>query len=139
MRDEIKSLLRDRRHCVMATAANDQPYCSLMVYAVNADCTRLFMVTRRNTRKYRNLKNNPYVSLLVDSRDIAQPQALTIEGVFEEVAGDSEKKQIQHQLTAEQPGLQTLLDSPDAAIISVTINSVVFLNGLTEAYREPIE
>ncbi|MCF8104410.1 MAG: pyridoxamine 5'-phosphate oxidase family protein [Desulfohalobiaceae bacterium] len=139
MQEEIKSLLRDSRHCVLATAADNQPYCSLMVYTVNADCTRIFMCTRRDTRKYRNLEENPCVSLLIDSRDQPQPRALTVEGVFEPFAGDPEKQQIREKMITKHPELRTLLDSPDAELICIRVQSVLFLNGLTDARREQIE
>ncbi|MFP3981558.1 MAG: pyridoxamine 5'-phosphate oxidase family protein [Desulfobacterales bacterium] len=139
MHDEIQSLLRNRRHCVMATAAGNQPYCSLMLYTVNADCTRIFMCTRRNTRKYRNLKENPRVSLLIDSRDQPRPRALTVEGVTEAFAGDPERQQVRDVMLTAHPELQALLDSPDAALICIRVKSVLFLNGLTDAIREQVE
>ncbi|MFO7859785.1 MAG: pyridoxamine 5'-phosphate oxidase family protein [Desulfosalsimonas sp.] len=139
MREDIQSLLRAGRHCVMATAADNKPYCSLMAYVVNDDYTRIFMGTRRNTRKYQNLAENPLVSLLMDSRDQHQPQALTIEGVIEEIDQKPEKDQIREALVSRHPELKSLLDSPDAAIISVRVKSVVFLNGLTDVFRQQIE
>ncbi|MBS3754399.1 MAG: pyridoxamine 5'-phosphate oxidase family protein [Desulfobacterales bacterium] len=139
MREEIRSLLRNRRHCVMATAADNQPYCSLMLYTVNADCTRIFMCTRRNSRKYRNLEENPCVSLLVDSRDQPRPRALTVEGEVEAFAGNLEIQQVRDAMFTAHPELQTLLDSPDASLICIRVKSVVFLNGLTDAIREQVE
>lgn len=139
MREEIQSLLRSRRHCVLATAADNQPYCSLMLYTVNADCTRIFLCTRGNTRKYRNLEENPRVSLLIDSRDQPRPRALTVEGAAETLAGDLEKQQARDALAAAHPELRTFLDSPDPALICIRVKSVVFLNGLTDAIREQVE
>ena len=139
MREEIQSLLRSRRYCVMATAADNQPYCSLMLYTVNADCTRIFLCTQGHTRKYRNLEENPRVSLLIDSRDQPRPQALTVEGVAEAFAGDPERQQVRDAMLTAHPELRTFLDSPDAALICIRVNSVVFLNGLTDAIREQVE
>ena len=139
MREEIQSLVRSRKHCVLATAADNQPYCSLMVYTVNADCTRIFMCTRGNTRKYRNLEENPRVSLLIDSRDQPRPRALTVEGTAETLAGDPERQQVRDAMLTAYPELRTLLDSPDAALICIRVKSVVFLNGLTDAIREQVE
>jgi nitroimidazol reductase NimA-like FMN-containing flavoprotein (pyridoxamine 5'-phosphate oxidase superfamily) len=139
MREEIKSLLRAGGHCVMATAAGNQPYCSLMAYIVNGDCTRIFMVTLRNTRKYQNLIENPLVSLLMDTRGQKEPQALTIEGEIKELGREHEKKQIKNALICRHPQLKSLLNSPDAAILKVRIKSVVFLKGLTDVLRQQIE
>jgi nitroimidazol reductase NimA-like FMN-containing flavoprotein (pyridoxamine 5'-phosphate oxidase superfamily) len=139
MRKEIKSMLQAGRHCVMATAADNQPYCSLMAYTVNDECNQIFMGTRRNTRKYQNLKENPLVSLLMDSRDQDQPQALTVEGVIKELDRDHGKDKVREALISKHPQLKSLLDSSDAAILSVKVKSVVFLNGLTDVLRQQIE
>lgn len=139
MRDDIKELIRKGRHCVLATASKNRPYCSLMAYTTNEDHTRIFMITYRNTRKFRNLEQNPRVSLLIDSRDTAEPQALTVEGEFEEIINDTEKKKIRKFLLNAHPHMQNFVDHPDAAYICINANSLVFLNGLTDAYYETID
>ena len=138
MRDDIKKLIKSRRHCVLATATGNQPYCSLMAYTASPDGTRIFMVTYRNTRKFKNLTENPMVSLLIDSRDADAAQALTIEGECAEIQSDAEKKQIRALLLNDHPYLQDFVSQPDAAYICIHAKSLVFLNGLTEAYRETL-
>src|SRR6056297_496425 len=103
MREEINALIQKKRHCVMATAADNRPYCSLMAYTSSPDGSKIFMATFRNTRKFRNLTGNPWVSLLIDSRDTAQAQALTVEGRFEEVVDNSKKMQVREMLLADHP------------------------------------
>ncbi len=138
MREDIKELIRKRRHCVLATALNNEPYCSLMAYTTNADCTRIFMVTYRSTRKFKNLTDNPRVSLLIDSRNSAEAQALTLQGEVEEIKADAEKKKIRDLLLDDHPHLHNFVDHPDAAYICICAKSLVFLNGLTDAYHETI-
>jgi nitroimidazol reductase NimA-like FMN-containing flavoprotein (pyridoxamine 5'-phosphate oxidase superfamily) len=138
MRDDIRELIKSRRHCVLATATDNRPYCSLMAYTASPDGTRIFMVTYRNSRKFKNLTENPMVSLLIDSRDAEAAQALTIEGECKEIQSDTEKKQIRALLLNDHPHLQDFASQPDAAYICIHANSLVFLNGLTEAYRETV-
>lgn len=133
MLSDIQSLLKSRKHCVMATVNGDRPYCSLMAYTTDDPVTRLYMITQRNTRKFRNLNDNPRVSLLVDSRGTSRPQALTIEGVFEEVTDAGRIQEIHDLFMAAHPGMQSFMDHPDAAFIQVIIQSALFLNGLTDA------
>ncbi|MBS3758979.1 MAG: pyridoxamine 5'-phosphate oxidase family protein [Desulfobacterales bacterium] len=139
MREDIKELIRKRRHCVLATALNNEPYCSLMAYTTNADCTHIFMVTYRSTRKFKNLTDNPRVSLLIDSRNSAEARALTVQGEVKEIRADAEKKKIREFLLNIHPHMQNFLDHPDAAYISIKIKSLIFLNGLTGAYYERID
>lgn len=136
MRDDLKKLIRSRRHCVLATAAEDTPYCSLMAYTTDTDCTRFFMVTHRHTRKFRNIANNPRVSLLIDSRDTRTPQALTIEGRVEEIVAEPDRKAATDLLLADHPFLADFIRHPEAVLICVTAENAVFLNGLTDAYYE---
>ena len=136
MRDDIKALIRERSHCVLATAADNQPYCSLMAYTASPECTRIRMATFRNTRKFRNLCENPWVSLLIDSRETEPGQALTVEGAFQEITDETEKEQIRQWLLENHPGMKDFLDQPETAIISIQIHALVFLNGLTDVHRE---
>ncbi len=139
MREDIQDLIRSRRHCVLATVADNQPYCSLMAYTASDDCTRIFMATYRNTRKFQNLLQTPRVSLLIDSRDGDNPQALTVQGEFAEVVDDRERQFVYDHLLADHPDLQSFLDYPDIAFIRVRISALVFLNGLTDAHYEAVE
>lgn len=136
MRDDIQKLIQNRRHCVLATAAEDTPYCSLMAYTTHTDCTRFFMVTHRHTRKFQNIVNNPRVSLLIDSRDTRAPQALTIEGRGKEIVAEPDRKIATDLLLADHPGLAEFVSHPEAVLICVTAENAVFLNGLTDAYYE---
>ena len=69
MLKEMKALVKDKNICVLATAAGGKPHCSLMAYVTDENCEEIYMVTLRSTRKYRNLTENPAVSLLIDNRE----------------------------------------------------------------------
>ncbi|MBS3810149.1 MAG: pyridoxamine 5'-phosphate oxidase family protein [Desulfobacterales bacterium] len=139
MRDDIKTLIRSQQHCVLATAVDGLPYCSLMAYATEKDCTRFIMVTHRQTRKFQNISRNPRVSLLIDSRETPRPQAVTIEGSGEEIIAEADREAAAGLLLASRPELGAFIRQPHAVFIRITAESAVFLNGLTDAYREQIE
>ena len=138
MRPDIQELISHRRHCVLATAADNCPYCSLMAYAASDDGTCLFLVTHRHTRKFKNLLANPSVSLLIDSRETDAPQALTLVGTAEEIPAGEERKAVQKRLLTVHPDLRAFTDHPEAAVIRVRARQAIFLNGLTDAYHETI-
>jgi nitroimidazol reductase NimA-like FMN-containing flavoprotein (pyridoxamine 5'-phosphate oxidase superfamily) len=69
MLEEMKALAKEKNSCVLATIVDSKPYCSLMAYATNRSCTKIYMVTHRQTQKFQNLVANPAVSLLIDTRD----------------------------------------------------------------------
>ncbi|MFW6237370.1 MAG: pyridoxamine 5'-phosphate oxidase family protein [Desulfosudaceae bacterium] len=136
MRPDIQKLIAHRRHCVLATAVDNRPYCSLMAYTASDDGTCIFLVTHRHTRKFKNLLANPSVSLLIDSRETDAPQALTIVGTAEEMPPGKEKNAVQERLLTVHPDLRELAAHPGAAVIRVRVRQVIFLNGLTDAYHE---
>ena len=76
--------------------------------------------------------------LLIDSRDTAQAQALTVEGRFEEAVDNSKKMQVREMLLADHPNMQNFMDQPDTTFICIKALSLVFLNGLTDVYRESL-
>ncbi len=144
MRKDIQALIQSNRICVLATVSGGEPHCSLMSYATDHDCREIYMATSRQTKKYRNLQANPYVSLLVDSRQdaVAGPamplRALTISGTLQKEADENKLADIRERLIKKNADLQEIFNDPDTAIIIVRISAVQLLDGLTDAYFEII-
>ena len=134
---EMKALAKHKNICVLATVSSGKPYCSLMAYATDAACTEIYMTTPRATRKFRNLTENPAVSLLIDTREESPrgaARALTIEGECAVLGEGPEKQAAQSRLAAAHPHLRAFIDDPGNEILCVRINSFLLLKGLTEAY-----
>ena len=139
---EMKQLVKEKNICVLATIAGSKPYCSLMAYAANEDGTEIYMATHRSTKKFRNLAENPAVSLMIDTRDAvprSQAQALTVEGTCSLIEDHSKKQRVQSKLRATHPHLKEFLDHPDNVILCVRIQSLLLLKGLTEAHHTTLE
>jgi nitroimidazol reductase NimA-like FMN-containing flavoprotein (pyridoxamine 5'-phosphate oxidase superfamily) len=137
MLTEIKELIKEKNICVLATISGNRPYCSLMAYATNEDCTEIYMATRRSTKKARNLSENPAVSLMIDTREEApssQPRALTIEGACAPIEDETRKQLVRTRLLSIHPHLKKIISHPDSEIYCVTISSFLLLKGLTEAH-----
>ena len=136
MNAAIRHLIQNKNICVLATIAGNKPYCSLMAYVTDNSCRDIYMVTHRQTTKYRNLIANPNVSLLIDSRETrprSRAQALTVTGESQIISDDAELKAIRERLLAAHPHLESFMADPDAAIIRVTVKNLLFLDGLTDA------
>jgi nitroimidazol reductase NimA-like FMN-containing flavoprotein (pyridoxamine 5'-phosphate oxidase superfamily) len=145
MLEKMKDLVRSQAVCVLATVSGDQPHCSLMSYATDAQCREMFMVTFRDTKKYRNLTDNPAISLLIDTREEDrgdkryQTRALTVNGMFEEVKDQTKRTMIKARLLERHPHLVVLTDSPDAEYFVVRIKSMQLLEGVAEASFATLE
>jgi nitroimidazol reductase NimA-like FMN-containing flavoprotein (pyridoxamine 5'-phosphate oxidase superfamily) len=144
MLDKMKALVREKDMCVLATVSNNRPHCSLMAYIANDACTEIYMVTFKDTKKYRNLRENPWVSLLIDTRDEdrgsrrPQAKAITVTGVFEEIGDNNMRDQIREALMRRHAQLEGFADHADAEVFSIRIYSFLLLDGLTNSYFETL-
>jgi nitroimidazol reductase NimA-like FMN-containing flavoprotein (pyridoxamine 5'-phosphate oxidase superfamily) len=139
MIDTMKEVLRTHDMCVLATTADQGPHCSLMAYVCDDAARHVYMVTSRDSVKFRNLSRNPAVSLLVDTREThgktrrAETKALTGSGVYEPLADPLEMAEILSRLLAAHPHLEVFLQSGAAEIIPVRLTSFLLMDGLTDA------
>lgn len=90
LRQTVRALLDSQIQGVLATQHQQQPYTSLMAFAVTPDLHRIVFATVRATQKYANLLANPRASLLVDNRcnsaaDYQNAVAISVQGVVREV------------------------------------------------------
>ena len=145
MRDVMKRLVKERGTCVLATASDNRPHCSLMAYVSDDTGLELYMATKRETRKYRNLSANPWVSLLIDTRredpnvDRLQTRALTVTGRFESLVGTSKQSAALKRLLERHSHLREFLEGPKVEVFAVKVESFLLLVGLTDAYFETVD
>jgi nitroimidazol reductase NimA-like FMN-containing flavoprotein (pyridoxamine 5'-phosphate oxidase superfamily) len=142
MLERMKAVVREKDICVLATVSGDKPHCSLMAYAADDDCREIYMVTHRKTNKYKNLKENPAVSLLIDTREELSSssdfaaRALTVSGVFQEIDKEDKREDVRARLLERHPNLVVFLDSSDAELLCIRVKSFLLLDGLTDAHYE---
>jgi nitroimidazol reductase NimA-like FMN-containing flavoprotein (pyridoxamine 5'-phosphate oxidase superfamily) len=144
MIESMKKLAREMDICALATVSGDEPHCSLMAYTTDDDCSEIYMATHRGTRKFRNLMENPSVSLLIDTREdhkgLHRPgvKAMTVSGTFEKLEDNQKKAWARSRLLNRHSHLKEFLDHPQAEVICIRIRSFLLLNGLTDAHFEEI-
>ncbi len=144
MLNKIKDLIKRKDTCVLATVFDQSPHCSLMSYVPDEDCRKIYLVSHKQTKKFKNMLQNPAVSLLIDTRDEdvgsrrGQAKALTLQGVTQKIAGKGEEDSIRTIFLEKHPHLKELISHPDAEIFSVKIESCQLLEGPTEAYFERV-
>jgi nitroimidazol reductase NimA-like FMN-containing flavoprotein (pyridoxamine 5'-phosphate oxidase superfamily) len=141
MLDQIKALAREENMCVLATDAGGKPYCSLMAYVTDESCEEIYMVTHRSTQKYKNLLENPAVSLLIDSREKtprSRIQALTVEGSFHKVTDVAKETKVKRMLIDSHPHLAEFAAHADAELLCIKVESFLLLDGLSKAYFQKL-
>ena len=142
MLEKMRELLKELDMCVLATAHEDRPHCSLMAYVTDSEGSRIYMITQRKTKKYRYLLENPHVSLLVDTRcawglpDRGKVQALTVYGMFEPVADPDAGEAALRRIVERHPHLKQVAEQPDAELFSIRVESFLLLDGVSSACFE---
>lgn len=144
MLDRVKELLLDNSLCVLCTASANLPYCSLMTYVLSEDLKTVYMVTVRESRKYRNLLENQMVSLLVDNRQrLVFPSdesvaSITFKGVFKHL-DPVETEDVRKRLTDRHTELKDILQSPDGVIFGIELKTYLLLSGPVDAVQGEID
>ncbi len=139
MIEKIQELVRGNQTCVLATVTGGRPHCSLMSYIADPDCRHIYMATGRRTKKYSNLMENPWVSVLIDTREedprreVGRTKALTIGGTFEQI-GAAEKEVIRGEFLNRHPQLKDLVDDPGTEIFSIRVRSFQLLEGIRDSF-----
>jgi uncharacterized pyridoxamine 5'-phosphate oxidase family protein len=141
---KMKRMLKEKDICVLATVSGNQPHCSLMAYVANDDGRKIYMVTLRDTKKFKNLIQNPAVSLLIDTREDdagsqrSRAKALTVNGVFQRVEREKQAP-MQARILERHPHLQELFAKGEAEIFAVRVESFQLLEGATDSHFERVD
>ena len=134
MLDRVKEILMDNSLCVLCTVSGNLPHCSLMTYVLSDDSKIMYMVTVRESRKYRNLLENSTVSLLVDNRQqLTLPSnenvfSITFEGFLKHLS-PLEIENVRIQLADSHGELKEILKNPDSIIFGIELKTFLLLNG----------
>ncbi len=123
---DVYALLHKLRHCVLGTTSGTRPHCSLMAFVFDEEVDEVYMLARTTSKKYQNMQQVPYVSLLFDTRELmecgddSRVEAFTVEGeslpVYEETVSS-----LRERLLAKDPRLEKLASDPDCAVLRVKL------------------
>jgi nitroimidazol reductase NimA-like FMN-containing flavoprotein (pyridoxamine 5'-phosphate oxidase superfamily) len=131
----LAAIDRTRRHAALATEADGAPYLSLVAFALAPGGSAVLFATPRGSRKFRNLRANPQVSLLLDTRgerdrDYASAEAITVVGRARVLRKDSSPwREAGWVLRAKHPALAAFLEAATTALVRVEIEEAVHVGG----------
>ena len=69
IKQEIKKLLENQRLGVLSTISDNKPYPNLVAFVAPEDLKYIIFATLKDTQKYKNIINNPEISILIDNRE----------------------------------------------------------------------
>jgi len=130
------------RFAVLATSDKGKPYTSLIAFALTPDHRTLIFATPKATSKYKNIKSEPAVSILLDNRsqdaeDFHSAQAVTLLGTAKEVRTAAQKAEYRQILVNRQPELAAFIEEPGTSLIAVTIRQAVHVARFQKVSRWP--
>ena len=131
----LAAIDRARRHAALATDAGGAPYLSLVAFALAPGGSAVLFATPRGSRKYRNLRANQRVSLLLDTRgerdrDYATAEAITVIGRAHVLrTGSAPWREAGRALRAKHPALESFLEAATTALVRVEIEEAVHVGG----------
>lgn len=140
MRTRAMKIMSENNLCVLCTCSHDIPDASLMLYMCDQPCAKIYMLTLKETNKYRNIVNNRRVSLLIDTRDTvpdktSQIEALTIEGEAVIVRDMAFAQALIDQMKKKHHSLSNLASGESVSVIEVTIQNILFLENVDDGYN----
>jgi nitroimidazol reductase NimA-like FMN-containing flavoprotein (pyridoxamine 5'-phosphate oxidase superfamily) len=128
--ERLNSLDKDQLHAVLATVSDEQPYTSMIAYALTTDKKGIVFATPKKTQKYKNVLKNNRVSLLIDTRsntkkDYMSAESLTILGNAKPVRKGKEWRELTNILLKKHPKLKEFVYSSETKVIFVKINQCI--------------
>ncbi|MBI9112989.1 pyridoxamine 5'-phosphate oxidase family protein [Maridesulfovibrio ferrireducens] len=133
-------LIRNNNILVLSTQGEPYPLSSLMTYASSDDASEIYMISRKNSNKWKNIEKNPQVSLLIDDRDgklekrQGEIKALTITGIHTPVSSISERADIIELISQKNSNIADLFSGPECEIIRIKAESFQLLDGPDKAF-----
>jgi nitroimidazol reductase NimA-like FMN-containing flavoprotein (pyridoxamine 5'-phosphate oxidase superfamily) len=132
-----QKMLEENNLCVLATCSNNLPNSSLMHYIYDGIGMNIIMLTLRGSTKHKNIKTNPQVSLLIDTRaDLLQPglpiMALTVYGKAGIIQDPQRHKVLVDQLVDRYNSLAKLAGDSRCLVIQVQMEKMLLLDGISD-------
>jgi len=120
---KLTEILGNQHLAVLATEDSGQPHTSLVGFVASDDLRSVCLATSRATRKFRNLKKNEQVAMLIDDRshsaeDFQRAGALTLYGRAREASAERRAPIIRRYLD-KFPHLSAFVSSPGCALVEI--------------------
>jgi hypothetical protein len=121
LRQTVDNLLASQAQGVLATQHDQQPYTSLMAFAVTPDLRRIVFATYRATQKHANLLANPRVSLLISAQvDYHGTVAISAHGIVSEINAARHDELLQLYLR-KHPELRCFVTAADCILLQLEV------------------
>lgn len=132
----IRRVLERNRFAVLATQRNGQPHASLIAFMPLEGLRFLAFATYRDTLKYKSIRENQRVAILIEDRegdDGRSVQRRVVTAVGEAIKAQEEAQQahiVAH--LARHPDLERFLSSPDCEFVRVAVYTYQVVSSIAD-------
>ena len=132
----IEHIINSCGFAVLATESNGQPHVSLIAITPLENCRHLVFATYRNSLKYRNIKDNNKVAVLIENvdaneKDLKERMVLTVIGHTEEISLTG-NEEVYREHVKRHPGMESFMLSSDCTLIKVIAQSYQVVKGIDD-------
>ena len=137
----LKCILTSQYLAVLNSLSEGLPYSNLVSFATTDDLKSLVFTTDRNTRKYRNIRENNNISLLIDNRanqpsDLDRAIAITVIGIAQEVLMNNSS--LQAIFLHRHPQLKGFVGQLNTALVLITVREYI-IAGFNKMQRVTVD
>lgn len=135
--DFIKELCQEQSFGVLATAGNDQCFTSLITFETSEDLREIVFATPVDTKKFKSIKENKKVSLLIDNRSnnpdsINKIVALTAIGNVSVLEDEDSIEKWSRALVDKHSYLDEFIKAKSTAIILMKVSKYYYVSSFQE-------
>lgn len=133
----LDELILKKDMCVLATTDGIAPHTSLMMYLVDHASMKFYLLSRKDSRKNKNLRQHPHASLLIDSREDtrAAALALTIQGVNAPIKTTQTADAITKRFCMKYPHMIDFAEHPDTELIRIQATEAHLVQGMEDSFH----
>jgi nitroimidazol reductase NimA-like FMN-containing flavoprotein (pyridoxamine 5'-phosphate oxidase superfamily) len=139
LRERLVELFNSQIVSVLGTSASDEPYSCLVGFEFTPHLKEVVFATMRNRLKYRQIRANPLVSLMIDNRkntpsDFDTTTSVTVVGVATDTE-NPEREKLAKMLVRKNPFLSDFVQSPECAVVKIGIEKMYIVDNFESVTR----
>jgi len=124
--DRLAIISEKQRHAVLATDDDGRPYTSLIAFALTPDRKSLIFATPGKSQKYRNIRKNSCVSVLIDTRtntdrSYMQAEAVTVMGIARPKYRGRKRDALSRLFVKKHPKLAGFVQAEGTVLVEIEI------------------
>lgn len=135
----LQEMINTEQFAVLCTQGDNQPYGSVISYAISDDLKYLVFATSINTRKYDLIINCERVAVVFDNRskfkdDVSKLSAITMTGNARPIKDKKENKSWSELLIKKHPFIIEFLNNTDTSIIVIESKQYQYVSEFQKVY-----